>query len=70
MNGHLPSRREKAGEWRTTLYPPQLTPFLLFVGDGEHGSHPLKYTILFTAPCCFLPYALLRHLFDRELSQR
>lgn len=53
-----------------TLYPAQLTSFLLFVGDGEHGSQPLKYSIFFTALCCFLPYAMLRYLFDRELSQR
>lgn len=52
------------------LYLPHLTPFLFFMGDGEHGSQPLKYTVLFAASCCFLPFALLRHSFDRELSQR
>lgn len=51
------------------LYPPQLTPFLLFVSGRACGSQPLKYMDLFAASCFFLPYALLRHLFDRELSQ-
>lgn len=49
-----------------TLYPPQLTVFLLFVGDGEDGSRSLKYIILFAASCCFLHYL---DLFDGELSQ-
>lgn len=69
MSGRLPSRRERAGEWGMTLYPPHLTPFLFFMGDGERGSQPLKYTVLFAASCCFLPSVLLRHcLTERSAS--